>query len=153
MQPQLLRNYFLIQKSSISDILADPLFDTEYRHLALKQLEQQKRDQTSGDDTLAAPAAPAEVVVDMKRELLESNPTRVRRLGQILFPTLIEVYSSTVHYQIRQRAILGLVKLAYFSEEAVLRDVLKVLYYILVPVSNTLSILANDFVWLSLALS
>lgn len=101
------------------------MFDTEYKQLALRQLEKQKREQSTGED-VEMPAAPAEVVVDKKRELLESHPTRVRRLGQILFPTLIEVYSSTVHHQIRQRAIIGLVKLAYFSDDTVLKAVLKV---------------------------
>jgi E3 ubiquitin-protein ligase TRIP12 len=103
----------------------DPLFDTEYKQLALRQLEKQKREQSTSED-VEMPVAPTEVVVDKKRELLESHPTRVRRLGQILFPTLIEVYSSTVHHQIRQRAIIGLVKLAYFSDDTVLKAVLKV---------------------------
>ncbi|KAG0045276.1 Ubiquitin fusion degradation protein 4 [Gryganskiella cystojenkinii] len=101
----------------------DPLFDTEYRQLAAKQLEQKKRE-SNGEDVDMTPAQP-ETPSDKKRELLESHPTRVRRLGQILFPTLIEVYSSTVHYLIRQRAIQGLVKLAYFSSDEVLKTVLK----------------------------
>ena len=103
----------------------DPLFDTEYKQLAARQLEQKKRESHGEDVEMAV--AQSEVAVDKKRELLESHPTRVRRLGQILFPTLIEVYSSTVHYLIRQRAIHGLVKLAYFSSDEVLKAVLKVL--------------------------
>lgn len=64
--------------------------------------------------------------VDRKAELLASHPDRVRRMGTILIPTLIEVYLSTVHLKVRQRAINALVKLIYFTGDSVLESVLKV---------------------------
>ena len=64
--------------------------------------------------------------VDRKAELLASHPDSVRRMGTILIPTLIEVYSSTVHLKVRQRAIHALVKLIYFTSDKVLETVLKV---------------------------
>lgn len=102
----------------------DPLFDIESKHLVARQLDQKKCEPNGEDVEMTTPQP--EVAVDKKRELLESHPTKVRRLGQILFPTLIEIYSSTVHYLIRQRAIQGLVKLTYFSNDEVLKAVLKV---------------------------
>ncbi|KAF9340444.1 Ubiquitin fusion degradation protein 4 [Linnemannia elongata] len=69
------------------------------------------------------PALPK--AVDKKAELLASHPDSVRRMGTILIPTLIEVYSSTVHLKVRQRAIYALVKLIYFSGDSVLESVLK----------------------------
>ncbi|KAF9196772.1 Ubiquitin fusion degradation protein 4 [Haplosporangium sp. Z 11] len=103
----------------------DALFDTEYKHRALKKEETNvdSQESVSGDND-QAPASRAQNV-DKRRELLASHPERVHRLGRILIPTLIEVYSSTVHLKVRQRAIHALVKLVYFTDDAVLKTVLK----------------------------
>ncbi|KAK3820529.1 MAG: putative ubiquitin-protein ligase Ufd4 [Linnemannia elongata] len=78
---------------------------------------------TSTDDGEDVEMKPAPV--DRKAELLASHPDRVRRMGTILIPTLIEVYLSTVHLKVRQRAINALVKLIYFTGDSVLESVLK----------------------------
>ncbi|OAQ31489.1 hypothetical protein K457DRAFT_136009 [Linnemannia elongata AG-77] len=99
----------------------DPLFDIEFRYQAVKkEVESTSTSTADGEDIEMKPAA-----VDKKAELLASHPDSVRRMGTILIPTLIEVYSSTVHLKVRQRAIYALVKLIYFSGDSVLESVLK----------------------------
>lgn len=63
---------------------------------------------------------------EKRQELLAAHPERVHRLSKVLIPTLIEVYSSTVHLKVRQRAIHALVKLVYFTGDEQLKTVLKV---------------------------
>lgn len=107
---------------STCDIIEDPLFDTESRYQAVtKEAESTSMSTTDGEDVEMKPDA-----VDKKAELLASHPDSVRRMGIILIPTLIEVYSSTVHLKVRQRAINALVKLIYFTGDSVLESVLKV---------------------------
>lgn len=104
------------------DIVEDPLFDIEFRYQAVKkEAESTSTSTADGEDVEMKPAA-----VDRKAELLASHPDSVRRMGTILIPTLIEVYSSTVHLKVRQRAINALVKLIYFTGDSVLESVLKV---------------------------
>ncbi|KAF9135241.1 Ubiquitin fusion degradation protein 4 [Mortierella sp. 14UC] len=99
----------------------DPLFDTESRYQAAKKEAASTSPSTAdGEDVEMKPAT-----VDRKAELLASHPDSVRRMGAILIPTLIEVYSSTVHLKVRQRAINALVKLIYFTSDSVLKSVLK----------------------------
>ncbi|KAF8948165.1 Ubiquitin fusion degradation protein 4 [Haplosporangium gracile] len=99
----------------------DPLFDTEFRYQAVKkEAESMSTSAADGEDVEMKPAT-----VDRKVELLASHPDSVRRMGTILIPTLIEVYLSTVHLKVRQRAINALVKLIYFSGDGVLESVLK----------------------------
>ncbi|KAF9136537.1 Ubiquitin fusion degradation protein 4 [Mortierella sp. GBA39] len=99
----------------------DPLFDIEFRYQAVKEEAESTSTSTAdGEDVEMKPAA-----VDKKAELLASHPDSVRRMGTILIPTLIEVYSSTVHLKVRQRAINALVKLIYFTGDSVLESVLK----------------------------
>ncbi|KAK3842088.1 MAG: putative ubiquitin-protein ligase Ufd4 [Linnemannia gamsii] len=99
----------------------DPLFDTESRYQAIKKEATSSSTSTvDGEDVEMKPAT-----VDRKAELLASHPDSVRRMGAILIPTLIEVYSSTVHLKVRQRAVSALVKLIYFTSDSVLGSVLK----------------------------
>jgi len=63
---------------------------------------------------------------EKRQELLAAHPERVYRLAKVLIPTLIEIYSSTVHLKVRQRAIHALVKLMYFTGDEQLKSVLKV---------------------------
>ncbi|KAF9908784.1 Ubiquitin fusion degradation protein 4 [Linnemannia zychae] len=99
----------------------DPLFDTESRYQAIiKEAANSSTSAADGEDIEMKPAT-----VDGKVELLASHPDSVKRMGVILIPTLIEVYSSTVHLKVRQRAIGALVKLIYFSSDSVLGSVLK----------------------------
>ncbi|KAF9149234.1 Ubiquitin fusion degradation protein 4 [Linnemannia schmuckeri] len=99
----------------------DPLFDTEFRYQVVKkEVERTSTSAADGEDVEMKPTA-----VDRKAELLASHPDSVRRMGTILIPTLIEVYSSTVHLKVRQRAINALVKLIYFTGDRVLESVLK----------------------------
>ncbi|KAF9109166.1 Ubiquitin fusion degradation protein 4 [Mortierella sp. AM989] len=123
-------------KEQVSDIIGiitellpplprdDPLFDTDYRYAAIKNKEKEKGNEgdepQSGDVGMAA-----ETQSDKREELLRSHPDRVRRIGRILIPTLIEVYSSTVHLRVRQKAIHALVKLLYFTSDSLLNAVLK----------------------------
>jgi hypothetical protein len=112
----------LITFFSTCDVIDDPLFDTESRYQAVKKEEENTSTSTTdGEDVEMKPAA-----LDKKAELLASHPDSVRRMGIILIPTLIEVYSSTVHLKVRQRAINALVKLIYFTGDSVLESVLKV---------------------------
>ncbi|KAG0378953.1 Ubiquitin fusion degradation protein 4 [Mortierella sp. AD032] len=99
----------------------DPLFDTESKYQAIKKEAASSSTSTAdGEDVEMKPAT-----VDRKAELLASHPDSVRRMGAILIPTLIEVYSSTVHLKVRQRAVSALVKLIYFTSDSVLGSVLK----------------------------
>ncbi|KAF9361495.1 Ubiquitin fusion degradation protein 4 [Mortierella sp. AD094] len=123
-------------KEQVSDIIGiitellpplpkdDPLFDTEYKYVALKNKEKEQDEVESQSEDVEM-AASAENHTDKREELLKSHPDRVRRIGRILIPTLIEVYSSTVHLRVRQRAIHALVKLIYFTNDSVLNAVLK----------------------------
>ncbi|KAF9924677.1 Ubiquitin fusion degradation protein 4 [Linnemannia zychae] len=99
----------------------DPLFDTESRYQAIKK--EKASSNTSTADSEDVEMKPA--TVDRKAELLASHPDSIRRMGVILIPTLIEVYSSTVHLKVRQRAVNALVKLIYFTSDNVLNSVLK----------------------------
>ena len=114
--------WLLTTSFSIFDIVEDPLFDIEFRYQAVKkEAESTSTGTADGEDVEMKPAA-----VDRKAELLASHPDSVRRMGTILIPTLIEVYLSTVHLKVRQRAINALVKLIYFTGDSVLESVLKV---------------------------
>jgi len=106
--------------------LEDPLFDTEYRHAALQQKEQDKGKQEPQSEDVEMTAATTESPSDKRRELLESHPERVQKLSRILIPTLIQVYATTGHLKIRQRVIQAIVKLVYFTGESNLKIVLKV---------------------------
>ncbi|KAI7823580.1 hypothetical protein BC939DRAFT_451413 [Gamsiella multidivaricata] len=101
----------------------DALFDTDYRYRALKKETQDAGTQDIQREDVEMKAVASEV--DKRQELLESHPDRMQRLGTILIPTLIEVYTSTVHLRVRQRAIQALVKLIYFSNYTVLKTALK----------------------------
>ncbi|KAG0230372.1 Ubiquitin fusion degradation protein 4 [Mortierella sp. GBA43] len=103
----------------------DPLFDTDYRHASLQRKEQDKSKQEQQTEDVEMTTAPSETPTDKRRELLESHPERVQRLSMILVPTLIQVYVTTGHLKIRQRAIQALVKLVYFTSEVSLKTVLK----------------------------
>ncbi|KAF9998854.1 Ubiquitin fusion degradation protein 4 [Entomortierella chlamydospora] len=123
-------------KEQVSDIIGiitellpplpkdDPLFDTEYKYAALKNKEKEQGEEESQSEDVEM-AASIDNHTDKREELLKSHPDRVRRIGRILIPTLIEVYSSTVHLRVRQRAIHALVKLIYFTNDSVLNAVLK----------------------------
>ncbi|KAF9584211.1 Ubiquitin fusion degradation protein 4, partial [Lunasporangiospora selenospora] len=121
----------------------NPLFDTEYKH-AKAAKDNKGGDQptlpTESSSSVSPPPPPPQESVgedvemgatpvmsetDKRSELLESHPEHVQHLAKILIPTLIEVYSSTVHFRVRQRAINALVKLVYFTNDIVLKDVLK----------------------------
>ncbi|KAF9917626.1 Ubiquitin fusion degradation protein 4 [Lobosporangium transversale] len=103
----------------------DALFDTEYRYLALKKDEKNKENQDVQEDDVDMANTSASIEIDKREELLKSHPERIRRMGKVMIPTLIEVYSSTVHLRVRQRAIHALVKLIYYTPDDVLKGVLK----------------------------
>ncbi|KAF9202177.1 Ubiquitin fusion degradation protein 4 [Haplosporangium sp. Z 27] len=143
--PLIVSNIESRPKEQVSDIIGiitellpplpkdDPLFDTEYKYAALKDKENEKEDEEKEEEEEEEESqnedvdmsASAENHIDKREELLKSHPDRVRRIGRILIPTLIEVYSSTVHLRVRQRAIHALVKLIYFTTDSVLSTVLK----------------------------
>ncbi|KAF9419129.1 Ubiquitin fusion degradation protein 4 [Podila epigama] len=113
---------------TISELLppvpkANALFDTEYRYVPPKKPESDSA-QTPVGDVEMSNSAP-ESGTEKRKELLASHPERVHRLGKVLIPTLIDVYSSTVHLKVRQRAIHALVKLVYFTGDEQLKSVLK----------------------------
>ncbi|KAL1918123.1 uncharacterized protein VTP21DRAFT_3389 [Calcarisporiella thermophila] len=58
-------------------------------------------------------------------ELLRTRPDVLKRFGQVLVPTLIEVFSATVNLPVRQRVITALLKIAYYSEPDMLKEVLQ----------------------------
>ncbi|KAG0010965.1 Ubiquitin-protein ligase, partial [Podila clonocystis] len=96
------------------------LFDTEYRHMTPKAKEQDPPSSSDVEMKQATLEGPEKL-----QELLAAHPERVHRLAKVLIPTLIEVYSSTVHFKVRQRAIHALVKLVYFTGDEQLKSVLK----------------------------
>lgn len=62
---------------------------------------------------------------DARIEMLNAHPEIVRRIGQLLIPTLIEVFSATVNLHVRQRVATALLKIVYFSDPKILESVLK----------------------------
>ncbi|CAO3599290.1 unnamed protein product [Absidia cylindrospora] len=62
---------------------------------------------------------------DPRTELLENNPQLLQRIGVILFPLLLEIYSSTVNLVIRQLVTHTLVKLVFFMNSDTLKLVLQ----------------------------
>ncbi|KAG0093950.1 Ubiquitin fusion degradation protein 4 [Podila epicladia] len=96
------------------------LFDTEYRHVAPQAKDQESPSSSDVEMKQATTEGP-----EKRQELLAAHPERVHRLAKVLIPTLIEVYSSTVHLKVRQRAIHALVKLVYFAGDEQLKSVLK----------------------------
>ncbi|KAG0213076.1 Ubiquitin fusion degradation protein 4 [Mortierella sp. GBA30] len=102
----------------------DALFDTEYKYRTNKAERDNDKHGSSGEDVeMYSPPASSEI--DRRTELLASHPERILRMGKILIPTLIEVYSSTVHLKVRQRAIHGLLRLMYFASDSILKIVLR----------------------------
>lgn len=82
-----------------------------------------------------------EAMIAHRIELLES-PTReltVRRLNALLLPTLLEVYGASVSSTIRVKALVAMLKIAYFNQPEYLAKTLKP-----IPMASFLaSILAN----------
>ncbi|KAG0293113.1 Ubiquitin fusion degradation protein 4, partial [Dissophora globulifera] len=103
----------------------DTLFDTDYRYAKMKKEREQREKQELEGEDIEMRESTDDSDVDKRQELLECNPDRVQRLGMILIPTLIEVYSNTVNPIVRQRAIHVLVKLVYFTSNSVLEAVLR----------------------------
>ncbi|ORZ03059.1 hypothetical protein BCR43DRAFT_450211 [Syncephalastrum racemosum] len=62
---------------------------------------------------------------DKRVELLETNKKLLQRMDYLLIPVLIEVYSSTVAFRVRQLVTHSLVKLVHFSDAETLQKVLK----------------------------
>ncbi|KAH9821476.1 hypothetical protein DFH28DRAFT_1078835 [Melampsora americana] len=93
-----------------------------------------------GSSTLTKELA-KEAMIAHRIELLES-PTRevtVRRLNALLLPTLLEVYGASVSSTIRVKALVAMLKIAYFNQPAYLARTLKP-----IPMASFLaSILAN----------
>lgn len=58
-------------------------------------------------------------------ELLEENKKLLERMDYLLIPVLIEVYSSTVTFRVRQLVTHSLVKLVHLSDTETLQKVLK----------------------------
>ncbi|KAF9560690.1 Ubiquitin fusion degradation protein 4 [Mortierella alpina] len=102
----------------------DPLFDTDYRYRGRKEETDSDKQGVNGED-LDTGSAVINTEVDRRVELLAAHPDRALRLSRILIPTLIEVYSSTVHVKVRQRAIHALLRLMHFTSESVLTSALK----------------------------
>ena len=98
------------------------MFDTEFKYKALRAAEAEKNDEETKDGDVEM----TEKQLDKREEVLKSHPDRVRRMGNVLIPTLIELYSSTVHLRVRQRAIHALVKLIYFTNDSLLQTILEV---------------------------
>ncbi|KAF9276611.1 Ubiquitin fusion degradation protein 4 [Mortierella alpina] len=102
----------------------DPLFDTDYRYRGRKAETDADKSGANGED-LDAGSAATSTEVDRRIELLAAHPDRALRLSRILIPTLIEVYSSTVHIKVRQRAIHALLRLMHFTSDSVLTTALR----------------------------
>ncbi|CAO3564433.1 unnamed protein product [Mortierella alpina] len=102
----------------------DPLFDTDYRYRGRKEVMDSEKQGANSDD-LDAGSAVTNTEVDRRVELLAAHPDRALRLSRILIPTLIEVYSSTVHIKVRQRAIHALLRLMHFTSDSVLTTALE----------------------------
>ncbi|KAF9957248.1 Ubiquitin fusion degradation protein 4 [Mortierella alpina] len=102
----------------------DPLFDTDYRYRGRKEETDSDKPGSNGEDMdNGSPATNTEI--DRRVELLATHPDRSLRLSRILIPTLIEVYSSTVHVKVRQRAIHALLRLMHFTSDSVLTTALR----------------------------
>jgi E3 ubiquitin-protein ligase TRIP12 len=91
--------------------------------------------QGANSDDLDAGSAVTNTEVDRRVELLAAHPDRALRLSRILIPTLIEVYSSTVHIKVRQRAIHALLRLMHFISDSVLTTALEVCVNLPMPAS------------------
>jgi E3 ubiquitin-protein ligase TRIP12 len=68
---------------------------------------------------------PTTPVPDPRIDLFKNNPQLLQRIGFILFPLLLEIYSSTVNLQVRQLVTHTLVKLAFFMDGDALKVVLQ----------------------------
>ncbi|KAF9991076.1 Ubiquitin fusion degradation protein 4 [Mortierella antarctica] len=101
-----------------------PPLPKNYRYRGRKEeTDSDKRGASSEDIDTGSAATNTEV--DRRIELLAAHPDRALRLSRILIPTLIEVYSSTVHVKVRQRAIHSLLRLMHYTSDGVLTTALR----------------------------
>ncbi|KAI8337685.1 hypothetical protein BC941DRAFT_425909 [Chlamydoabsidia padenii] len=62
---------------------------------------------------------------DPRIDLFKTNPQLLQRIGSIMFPLLLEIYSSTVNIRVRQLVTHILVKLVFFVDGEALKVVLQ----------------------------
>lgn len=59
-----------------------------------------------------------------RTDMLKERPNLVKRLTQLLLPTLVEVYAASVALHVRQKVLIGLLKIVNFVEPSDLNEVL-----------------------------
>ncbi|KAK9728001.1 Ubiquitin fusion degradation protein 4, partial [Basidiobolus ranarum] len=62
---------------------------------------------------------------DLRTDLLKKNPAVMAKFTEVLLPTFIEVFSSTVVTQVRLRVVAALLKTVFYADVEVLTNILK----------------------------
>ncbi|CAO3632336.1 unnamed protein product [Cunninghamella echinulata] len=88
--------------------------------------------ESSSSSTATAPVSTSATITktttvkpDPRIESLKNNPQLLKRDGAILFPLLLEIYSSTVNLRLRLQVTQALVKYVFFMDADTLKSVLK----------------------------
>jgi len=63
---------------------------------------------------------------DPRIKMLSERPKLIINLGECLFPTLVQVFSSTVNLSVRYKILSAITKILHFSTSASLKDLLRV---------------------------